>query len=112
MRFAKCPVCGEITHLNVSDSRKWYAEKYPNVTPGSLVPARCFYCWTELAVGDPIVVRRCLAGPPQAAPGDSGVIEAVLSSPEHGAIYQVKLESGLQRYFVRAELGPPDPGDA
>ena len=112
MPFAKCPICGEIMHLNVSDPKQWYASHYPDLPEGSLVPGRCFYCWPELKSGDVVVIRQCLAGEPQAESGDTGIVSGVLSSPEHGSIYNVHLSNGKQRYFVRAELRKPKEGEA
>jgi hypothetical protein len=109
MPFTKCPVCGEIMHLNVSDQALWHATYYHDLPGGSLVPGRCLYCWPELNVGDQVVIRQCLAGPPQAAIGDNGTINAVLSSPEHGTIYEVRLAAGKERYFIRAELRKAEP---
>jgi hypothetical protein len=51
-----------------------------------------------------VVIRLPLAGEAQAPAGTHGVIQRVLSAPEHGRIYLVRLESGEERYFIRAEL--------
>jgi hypothetical protein len=104
MAFTKCPICGEIVHLNISDTKQWYATYYPDLPDGSLVPGRCLYCWPELSENDHVIIRQCLAGKPQAEPGASGTIQAVLTSSEHGSIYEVHLDSGKVRYFVRAEI--------
>ncbi len=43
MPYSKCPICGTISHLNVSDVGDWYREYYPELKVGSLVPGRCYY---------------------------------------------------------------------
>jgi hypothetical protein len=104
MPYSKCPTCGAISHLSVGDVRQWYAEYYPDVPVGELVPGKCFFCWPELEAGTRVVVRVAVAGEAQAPTGARGVIQRVLSAPEHGKIYLVNLESGEERYFIRAEL--------
>jgi hypothetical protein len=104
MPYSKCPVCGNVTHLNVSDVIQWYADLYPGVSVGSLVPGRCFHCWPELGAGDHVAVRNPL-GENSTVPVDSrGIIESVVRSPECGALYLVRVESGKEIYFIRAEL--------
>jgi hypothetical protein len=43
--------------------------------------------------------------------GARGRLIAILSSPEHGAIYQVLIDSGKERFFVRGELRKPRDGE-
>lgn len=104
MPYSKCPICGAIAHLNVGDVRQWYEANYPGVPFGQLVPGKCFDCWPELEAKTPVVVRATLAGESHVPAGIHGVVQQVLSAPEHGNIYLVLLESGEERYFIRAEL--------
>jgi hypothetical protein len=112
MPYSKCPICGTIAHLSVGDVRQWYAEYYPGVPVGELVPGKCFYCWPELEAGMLVVVRQPLGGPAQAPAGTRGVVQQVLSAPAHGMIYLVRVESGDERYFIRAELRKAREGEA
>jgi hypothetical protein len=112
MPYSKCPVCGAIAHLSVGDVRRWYAEYYPGVPVGALVPGKRFYCWAELQPEMRGVIRQALGGEAAAPAGSHGVVQRVLSSPEHGNIYLVRLGSGEERYFIRAELGEAREGDA
>lgn len=98
-------------HLNVTDVQQWYADRYPGAPVGSLVPGRCYFCWHELATGSPVVIRHSLEGVNQVTPGTKGVVEQVISAAD-GSIYLVRLESGEDRYFIRAELRKVDAGDA
>ena len=104
MPYSKCPICGIISHLNVGDVGDWYREYYPELEVGSLVPGRCYYCWQEVSEGDDVVVRNRIGDEQDVEPGAHGRLIAVLSSPEHGAIYHVQLADGNDRYFVRGEL--------
>ncbi len=104
MPYSKCPVCGAIAHLSVGDVRQWYADYYPGLPVGELVPGKCFYCWPELQPEMRVVVRQALGGDAQTPTGAYGVLLRLLSSPEHGNIYLVRLDSGVERYFIRAEL--------
>ena len=112
MPYSKCPVCGAIAHLSVSDVQQWYAECYPDVPVGELVPGKCFYCWQELQAEMRVVIRNALGGDAQAPAGTHGVVQRIVSSPEHGSIYLVRLSSGKERYFVRAELRKAREGEA
>src|SRR5262245_65727665 len=104
MPYSKCPICGAIAHLSVGDVREWYAEYYPGVPVGELVPGKCFYCWPELQPEMRVVIRHAVGGQIQAPAGSPGVVQQVLPSTEHGNIYLVRLGSGEERYFIRAEL--------
>jgi hypothetical protein len=104
MPYSKCPICGGISHLNVSDIEQWYRENYSEIEVGSLVPGKCFFCWQELNLGDLVSIRDRI-GPETRTPiGTAGRLVEVLSAPEHGAIYLVRLESGEEKFFVRGEL--------
>lgn len=104
MTYTKCPICGAIAHLNVSDARQWYATHYPDVPEGSLVPGKCIACSQELQEGDTVVVRQCFIPEAIAKPGMRGTVTAVLSSPEHGTIYEVTFNDSTKHHFIRAEL--------
>jgi hypothetical protein len=93
-----------IYHLSVGDVARWYAEYYPGLPVGSLVPGKCFYCWPELSIGDEVAVRPMLGDERQASPAVLGGIRQILSAVEHGSIYLVSLKSGEERFFIRAEL--------
>jgi hypothetical protein len=112
MPYSKCSICGAIAHLNVGDVRQWYAEYYPGVPVGELVPGKCFYCWPELQPDMRVVIRKTLGDEAQAPESAHGVVQRVLSSPEHGNIYLVRLGSGAERYFIRAELRKAREGEA
>ena len=47
MPFAKCPSCDMEFHINVSDVRRWYVERYPTLNIGDVVPDLCFHCWKK-----------------------------------------------------------------
>jgi len=104
MPFTKCPICGELSHLNVSNIEQWYAKYYPGTPVGELVPGKCYACCHDLDASTRVVVRRPLIGEAQAPAGAHGVIERVLSAAAHGKIYLVRLDSGDELYFIRAEL--------
>jgi hypothetical protein len=99
-------------HLNVSDVKQWYEERYPRLPLGSIVPGRCFYCWAELNVGDQVVVRGSLGNDSPIPVGTRGVIHEILSGEEDGSIYVVQLVTGEERYLIRAELRKPHEGEA
>lgn len=98
-----CSACGEISHLSVGDVKKWYEEYHPNLVEGSLVPDLCFYCWQELSISDGVVIRKLFREMPNVRPGDSGIIQDILASGER-RLFLVKLDSGKELYFIRAEL--------
>jgi hypothetical protein len=99
-----CPLCGEVLHLNVGNIAKWYQERFPGLSVDSLVPGKCFYCWQELQDGDAIIVRDSIRRDLLPAAGVRGQLIATVSSDEHGAIYLVRLESGVEQFFLRGEL--------
>jgi hypothetical protein len=112
MPYSKCPVCGTVTHLSVGDVQRWYTQYHPGVPFGELVPGRCFYCWSDLEAGMRIVVRQVLGSEAQSSLGARGVVQNLLTAPEDGTIYLVKLDTGEERYFIRAELRKEQEGEA
>ena len=58
MPYAMCPICGATYHLNVGDAAAWYAERYPAMKLGELVPEPCLFCEGEIAAGDEVIIRR------------------------------------------------------
>jgi hypothetical protein len=111
MPYSKCPICGDVCHLSVGNLDEWYRQLYPRVPVGSLVPGKCFYCWQELSVDDIVIVRKQVGTETPVEVGTRGRLIAILSSPEHGAIYQVLIDSGMERFFVRGELRMPRDGE-
>jgi hypothetical protein len=94
MPYSKCPLCGAVAHLSVGDVQRWYAEFYPGVPVGELVPGRCFDCWPELEAGMRVIVRPPLAGAVQVPVGARGMVREVVSAAGHGTIYLVHLQAG------------------
>jgi len=107
MPYSKCPICGDVSHLNVSNVKDWHETHYPGIPVGSLVPGKCFYCWQDIAVGERVVVRNHFGNETAVELGSRGTIAQVLSAPDHGTIFLVKLDSGSERYFMRGELRKP-----
>jgi hypothetical protein len=103
MPYGMCPACGTTFHMSVGDVGKWYQEYHPLVPVADLVPASCYYCSQELKTGDQVVIRNLGAGSMKTKEGERGTIQAVNSSKD-GCIYQVKLVSGQDLYFVRTQL--------
>ncbi len=104
MPYIRCPVCGEIAHLNVADADAWYRERYPNVPDRELVPAKCVFCWSQVSIGDGVQIRRPIGSQPQAESGARGVIEDIYSSKDGDALFVVRLASGETRFLVRGEI--------
>jgi hypothetical protein len=104
MPYSKCPICGNVSHLSIGNIEDWYRHLYPGIPLGSLVPGKCVYCWQELEIGDRIVIRERIGTELLVESGTRGQLVAVLSSPDHGNIYKVRLDSQRERYFVRGEL--------
>ena len=107
MPYSKCPICGNVSHLNVIDPAAWYAERYPDLKFGGMVAARCFRCFTDLDIGDTIEIYRHFNDHPTwAAIGSTGTIRAITSCDD-GSIYHVDVDGGKDAYFVRGELCKP-----
>lgn len=48
MPYSKCPKCGVIFHLLVTDDlEKWYEENAPKKQVGEQVDLLCLKCWKE-----------------------------------------------------------------
>lgn len=91
-------------HISVSEVKEWYGQYYPGIPAGSLVPAKCFYCWQVLNPEDTVVIRQVFADLPNAHTGEIGVIKNILSLEDDGSLYLVQLDSGKEAYFIRAQL--------
>ena len=112
MPYSKCPICGNVSHLSVVDPAAWYAERFPEVKPGGMVAAPCFYCFTKLEVGDNVEIYRNFSEHPEwAAPGSFGTIRSITQS-EHGAIYHLDVEGGKDAYFTRGKYASLEPVEA
>jgi hypothetical protein len=100
MPFTLCPVCGAVSHLNIGDPTRWFAER------GRLpiYPARCMLCFGDLAVGDRVEVRVQVTHPVPAAAGEHGVVEEIWSHPGDGSVYKVRLDGGQEALLWRAAL--------
>ena len=107
MPYSKCPICGNVSHVNVADPKAWYAERYPDLPFMAMVAAPCFDCFAELAVGDTVEIHRHITKHPEwASPGATGKIRRITSS-EHCSIYHVDVQDGKGTYFVRGEIRKP-----
>ena len=94
-----------MSHLSVADAAAWYREYHPDMPFGEMGPGPCFWCWQEIGVGDEIVVRRPISPNCGAKEGDNGTIIAVHRSKDgFGAIYIVRMTTGREWYFIRAEI--------
>ena len=105
MPHIKCPCCGNVGHLHASDVAAWYRDQYPTVEVGALVPGLCGYCFPELTESMPVVIRQPVSHV-DLQESQHGVILQVLYRDGEGAIYQVRLSTGDERFFIRAELKP------
>lgn len=85
----------------------WYEKHFPDVPALSIVPARCYFCWQALDIGDTVVIRKNIAENKNVSLGDVGIVEKILSSDE-GNLFIVKMGSGRSEYFIRAELKKQD----
>ncbi len=103
MPYGMCPLCGQTTHMSVGDVREWYKRYFAGIPQGSLVPARCFYCWQELKLGDSVVVRKVFAEDPNPRTGEVGVIKDIMTADD-GSLFLVGLSSGKEVYMIRAQL--------
>jgi hypothetical protein len=87
-------------HLNVGDVAKWYAERYPDVPFGSLVPGVCYYCFADLSAGDRVELRNT----DDELDGQIGVIDRIAADPKgSGSLYFVTA-NGDDRAFIRSQL--------
>jgi hypothetical protein len=58
MPFSRCPVCGELFHLNIGlPLDEWYHSYWPQVHIGDEVPGECLLCWVELRPGHRVTIR-------------------------------------------------------
>lgn len=105
--YSKCPQCGNVSHVNVSDPVAWYKERYPELPFMALVAAPCFDCNAPLEVGDTIEIRRHFSEHASwASVGATGTIY-MISSCEKGSIYAVNIDGGKDDSFVRGEIRKP-----
>ena len=102
MPFAMCPTCGQITHLSVGDVKVWYEEYHSKLPFGSLVTGQCYFCFQELNEVDVVVIRNVLGEKPVSR-GDMGKIARIVTGKD-GNLYSVKMDTGKEYYFVRAEI--------
>ncbi|MBB3210634.1 hypothetical protein FHS27_006482 [Rhodopirellula rubra] len=101
MAFLVCPTCGAEYHALISDPETWYAERYPDVAVGSVVPGLCFDCFPDLTIGDTVDIRN--HGEP--LDGQTGAIQQIVVDPAGcGAIYFVRLPNGRDRALARCNL--------
>ncbi|WP_164922061.1 hypothetical protein [Rhodopirellula baltica] len=101
MAFLVCPTCGAEYHALISDPKTWYAERYPDVAVGSVVPGLCFDCFPDLAVGDIVDIRN--HGEP--LDGQTVSVQKIVLDPAGcGAIYFVRLPNGRDRALARCNL--------
>lgn len=104
MPFGMCPLCGQTMHISVSDVKWWYERYHSGIPVGSLVPGKCFFCWQELKPGDVVVIRKVFADHTNTHTGDVGIITDILTSKGDGSLFLVRLGSGKEVYFIRAQL--------
>ena len=104
MPYGMCPICGETLHISVGDVKEWHSQYYPDVPVGSLVPAKCFFCWQELKAGDSVVIRKAFVDQTNAHVGELGDIRDILTSKGDGSLFLIRLSSGKEVYFIRAQL--------
>src|SRR5262245_29468327 len=103
MPYGKCPLCGCIYHMQVTDVAAWYRDLHPSLVFGSIVPGKCYFCWQEIKPGDRVIVRKIIGDEQLAKSNDRGIVQTILDSAD-GSIFAVKLDSGKEAYLVRAEL--------
>lgn len=107
MPYSKCPLCGIVRHVNVSDPVAWYKERYPDLPFMALVAAPCFDCNATLEVGDTIEIRRHFSQHASwSSVGATGTIYSI-SSCEKGLVYAVNVAGGKDDSFVRGEICKP-----
>lgn len=98
MPYTICPVCGGFGHLNIGDPTRWFAERGRH----PIYPARCLFCWPELAIGDRVEVRVAVASPIPVQAGECGGVAEIVSHPEDGTLYRVRLDDGRDAWLWRA----------
>lgn len=106
MPYSKCPTCGQTSHLNVADPTTWYAERYPDLSFGDLVPGTCFYCFGTITVDSPVIVRAHFSTHPDFAPIDARGIVVRITSSDDGDLYDVRFDGG-DDVLIRGELRKP-----
>ena len=105
MPYSKCTRCGSTMHLNVANVEAWYAERYPELKVGSIVPCYCRDCFPEIEEGMRVQLRLKL-GQYQVDREDEGVVEKVISSNQ-GNLYAVRFKKEDQdvlEIFCRPEI--------
>jgi hypothetical protein len=50
MPYCQCPHCNTTFHVNVSDPKSWYHERFPEYEFNELVPESCQKCWQQSIV--------------------------------------------------------------
>jgi hypothetical protein len=103
MPYGMCPLCGQTSHFSVGDVKEWYEQYHPGIPFGSLVPATCFCCFQDLRLGDSVVIRNVFVERQRDQIGEIGVITDILAAKD-GLLFLVRLSSGEEIYFVRAQL--------
>lgn len=109
MPYAKCPVCGTLTHLQVGDIAVWYQDYWPGYQIGALVPAKCPGCWFDLQIGHRVRVRtESKTHPERIHVGDIGIVIAIDVTPCGETQYTVEQDTTDQArwcaVFIRQEL--------
>ena len=109
MPYAKCPICGDLMHLNVGDVAAWYQEYWPSYQIGDHVAEKCPGCWFDLQIGHRVRVRtepRTTAERIQV--GAIGVVIAIDATPSGEMHYTVAQDTTDQARwcatFNREEL--------
>jgi hypothetical protein len=95
-----CTLCGSLAHLSVADHAAWYEKQ--GVPFGTIVPARCPFCWQEIREGDVVVVRTQIVSRDEIKTGDQGVVRSIVTS-DGGSIFEVKMQDDKEYRFVRAD---------
>ena len=96
MPWLKCPTCGAIAHLLVSENPKeWYSRFHPGITTGDIVPGKCPFCFSNIQVGDQIIVREMRDATTKTKPGRLGHIIAVHASSD-GHIYKAQFDDQVE----------------
>jgi hypothetical protein len=103
MPYIMCPQCGTVAHVSVGDHKEWYERYHPGIPFGNLVPGLCYYCFQEIKEGDSIVVRKLCNEKEGVQVGDGGRLQKVWTSKD-GSLYEVRMDSGKECYFIRSEL--------
>lgn len=108
MPYAKCPTCGVVSHVRVTEPSTWYQERYPDLPFGSTVPIVCYFCFEELSLGSSVVIRSNFTDQPDwAKPGTRGTVVRVVAADD-GVFFVVQFDNGLASYFLRGEIRRPN----